>query len=45
MSALDSIFEMSHFFTSVQIRAIKNMVRKDIVIFQDIWEVTNQEQG
>jgi hypothetical protein len=45
MSALDSISKMSHFFTLVQIRAIKSMVRKDIVIFQNIWEVTNQKQG
>jgi hypothetical protein len=45
MSALNNMFKMSHFFTSAQIRAIKNMVCEDIMIFQDIWEVTNQEQG
>jgi hypothetical protein len=45
MSTLDSISEMSQFFTSIQIRAIKNMVRENIMIFQNIWEVTNQEQG
>ncbi len=43
MSALDNLSEMSLFFTSIQIKAIKDMVCEDIVIFQDIWEVTNQE--
>jgi hypothetical protein len=33
MLALDNIYEMSHFFALVQIRAIKNMVRENIVIF------------
>jgi len=43
--ALDSLSEMSLLFASVQIRAIEDMVHEDVVIFQNIWEVTNQEQG
>jgi len=34
-----------HFFASIQIKAIEDMVCEDIAIFQDIWKVTNQEQG
>jgi hypothetical protein len=41
MSTPDNLSEMSFFFASIQIRVIEDMVCEDIVIFQDIWEVTN----
>ncbi len=43
MSTLDNLFEMSFFFALVQIKAIEDMVRENVVIFQNIWEVTNQK--
>jgi hypothetical protein len=36
---------MLSFFAFVQIRVIKDMVREDIVMFQNNWEETNEEQG
>lgn len=45
MLALNSLSEMPFFFASIQIRAIKDMVRENVVIFQNIWKVTNQKQG
>jgi hypothetical protein len=41
MSTLDNLSEMSLLFASIQIKAIENMVREDVVIFPNIWEVTN----
>jgi hypothetical protein len=38
MSPLDNLSEMSLFFVDVQIRVVEAMVRKDIVLFQEIWE-------
>jgi len=36
---------MLSFFAFIQIRVIKDMVREDVVMFQNIWEETNEEQG
>jgi len=38
MSPSDNLSKMSLFFVVVQIRAVENMVRKDIALFQEIWE-------
>jgi hypothetical protein len=38
MSPLDNLSEMSLFFIDVQIRVVEDMVREDIVLFQEIWE-------
>jgi len=46
MSTLvDNLFKMLSFFAFIQIRVIKDMVREDVVMFQNIWEETNEEQG
>ncbi len=45
MSSSDNLSEMSLFFIVVLIRAVKDMVRKDIALFQEIWEQTDEEQG
>ncbi len=46
MSTLvDNLFKMLSFFAFVQIRVIKDMVHEDVVMFQNIWKETNEEQG
>jgi hypothetical protein len=42
MSPLDNLSKMSLFFV-VQIRAVEDMVHKDIALFQEIWELTDEE--
>jgi hypothetical protein len=37
MSPSNNLFEMSLFFITKKIRAIKDMVREDITLFQEIW--------
>jgi hypothetical protein len=36
---------MSLFFIVVLIKAVEDMVRKNITLFQEIWGQTNEEQG
>jgi DNA-binding MltR family transcriptional regulator len=45
MSPLNNLFKMSLFFAIVQIGVVKDMVCKDIALFQEIWEQINEEQG
>jgi hypothetical protein len=45
MSPSDNLSEMSSFFIVVLIKAVKDMVCKDIALFQEIWEQTDEEQG
>jgi hypothetical protein len=33
------------FFAFVQLKLVKDMVHEDVVMFQNIWEETNEEQG
>ncbi len=45
LSTLDNVSKMSLFFAFVQIRALKDMVREDVALFQEIWEQTYEKQG
>jgi len=38
MSPSDNLSKMSLFFAIVHIRVVKDMVCKDITLFQEIWE-------
>jgi hypothetical protein len=41
----NNISKMSLFFVVVHIRVVEDMVCKDITLFQEIWEQTNEKQG
>jgi DNA-binding MltR family transcriptional regulator len=45
MSPSNNLLKMSLFFAIVQIGVIKDMVCKDIALFQEIWGQINEEQG
>jgi hypothetical protein len=45
MSPLDNMLKMSLFFVNVQIRVVKDMVHKDIALFQKNWEQIDEKQG
>ncbi len=36
---------MLSFFAFVQLKVVKDIVREDVIMFQNIWEETNEEQG
>ncbi len=44
-TSINNLFKMLSFFAFVQLKVVKDMVREDIVIFQHIWEETNERQG
>jgi hypothetical protein len=44
MSPSGNLSKMSLFFTTIQIRLVKDMVHNDIALFQEIWEQTYEEQ-
>ncbi len=43
-TSINNLFKMS-FFAFVQISVIKDMVREDVVMFQNIWKETNEEHS
>jgi hypothetical protein len=45
MSPLNNLSEMSLSFTTIHIRAIKDMVHEVITLFQEIWQQIDGEQG
>jgi hypothetical protein len=36
---------MLSFFAFVQLKVVKDIVHEDVIMFQNIWEETNEEQG
>jgi len=42
LTLVDNLFKM-FFFAFVQIRVVKDMVHEDVLMFQNIWEETNEE--
>jgi hypothetical protein len=45
LTLVNNLFKMLLFFAFVQIRVVKDMVHEDVVMLQNIWEETNEEQG
>jgi hypothetical protein len=43
LTLVNNLFKMLSFFASVQISVVKDMVHEDVVMFQNIWEETNEK--